>query len=370
MTPPVPDESRLRVVHVAQSLHVGGLEGFLWYLARFADRARFAPSVLCLDAAGEWADRFSAAQIPVEALGGKRRPTWINVARLARRLFSLRPDIVHTHNVTAHLIGTLAARMARVPVVLNTKQGFVHPSGRLAAWVNRHAVSNCRRIVAVCSDTARCALEIEKLPPERVLIIPNGVDTDAYHPPAGRPASAGSHAIHVARLRPEKDQATLLRAVRLVVDRQPDFTLELVGDGYSRPELEALARRLNLQRQVVFLGVRQDVPALLGGAGLFVLSSLTEGTSLAVLEAMATGLAVVATDVGGNGEVVADGETGILVPPGDPSRLADAILTLVADPERAIRMGQAGRRRVERFFDVRSIVRRYEDLYLELRRRP
>src|SRR5262249_28267990 len=133
-----------------------------------------------------------------------------------------------------------------------------------------------------------------------------------------------------------------------------------------RPELERLAADLGLTEHVTFLGPVSDVPALLARAALFVLPSRTEGISLTLLEAMARGLPVVATRVGGNPEGVADGETGLLVPPADPASLSAAVLSLLRDPQRGRCMGQAGRRRAERHFEVGRMVARYEGLYREL----
>jgi glycosyltransferase involved in cell wall biosynthesis len=167
----------------------------------------------------------------------------------------------------------------------------------------------------------------------------------------------------VARLSPEKDIATLLRAARLVADAHPDFRLEIAGAGPCDADLRRLADELNLRGHVQFLGEVGDVPALLARARLFVLPSQSEGISLTVLEAMATGLPVVTTLVGGNPEVVLGDTTGTLVPAADPPALADAIIRLLADPDRAQLMGRAARRRVEANFDVRAMVARYEALY-------
>jgi glycosyltransferase involved in cell wall biosynthesis len=273
---------------------------------------------------------------------------------------------VHTHNVKAHLQGSLAAVLAGAKVVLNTKHGHVFPESRTAIRLNRLALAGTRRVVAVSEDTAKRAVEVERLPPEKLTVIHNGVDLSLYAPPTERRPSTRGNLIHVARLSPEKDQLTLLRSAQVLVERCPDFRLQVVGDGPSRRDLEGMAQALGLGERVIFHGASQDVPALLRAAGMFVLSSRSEGIALTLLEAMATGLPVVATRVGGNAEVVIDGETGLLVPPGDPAGLAHAIGALIADPERAGRMGDRGHLRAQEHFDVRRVVRRYEALYLDL----
>ena len=170
--------------------------------------------------------------------------------------------------------------------------------------------------------------------------------------------------VNVARLSSEKDPANLLRAAARVAAADPTFRLELAGDGPLRGELSALAESLGIAGLVKFLGDVRDVPALLSRASLFVLPSKAEGISLTLLEAMATGLPVVATSVGGNPEVVVHGQTGHLVPSEDPAGLAEAILWMRRHSEDAQLMGRAGRRRVEDVFDIRAMVAQYERLYV------
>ncbi|MBR9804150.1 glycosyltransferase [bacterium] len=183
----------------------------------------------------------------------------------------------------------------------------------------------------------------------------------AYHGPSKQP-----HAIRVARLSPEKDFPTLLQATRLVVDRNPDFRLTIVGGGQERQKLTDLTSQLQLTEQVTFLGERRDVPDLLRDASMFVSSTSTEGISLTLLEAMAVGLPIITTSVGGNPEVVEDGVTGHLVPPADPGSLANAICEHLLQRDTWQAMGTLSRSRVERQFDINRMISDYETLYTEL----
>jgi glycosyltransferase involved in cell wall biosynthesis len=151
-----------------------------------------------------------------------------------------------------------------------------------------------------------------------------------------------------------------------VLPQVPDFRLRIVGDGPERARLESLMTELNLRTHVELLGERHDVPALLAESGFFVSSSLSEGVSLTLLEAMAVGLPVVTTTVGGNPEVVLEGDTGRLTPPGDPAALARAIVELCNERDLWHAMGTLGRRRVEQNFEIRQMIRNYESLYEEL----
>ncbi len=170
-------------------------------------------------------------------------------------------------------------------------------------------------------------------------------------------------AVMVGRLSPEKDVLTLLKALKIVAREEPRFRLEIAGDGTCRSALENSCAELGIERQVRFLGNVKDIPRLLARASMCVLSSITEGMSLTLLEAMARGLPVVATRVGGNAEVVVDGQTGLLVPARNPELLAVAMLRLWRDAALARRMGLAGRQRVEAHFNVKRMVNDYEMLY-------
>jgi glycosyltransferase involved in cell wall biosynthesis len=229
---------------------------------------------------------------------------------------------------------------------------------RLAALL-----SDC--VVSVSADAAHVARELERVPAHKLRLLRNGIDVSAFSVGSSK-AKTGQRVIHVARLNIIKDQPTLLRAARLVADALPGFRLDIVGDGPERAALLALRNELQLQEHVAFLGERADVPELLAAADVFVLPSVGEGLSMTLLEAMASSLPVVCTDVGGNPEVVAAGETGLLVPPQQPAALAAALLALLRDPARARRLGAAGRHRVEVEFDVRRVVASYEALYRAL----
>ncbi len=361
-------ENRIRVVHLVLSLDVGGLEQVVLNLTRYANRDAFAPHVLCLRERGSLADRVAALGVPVASLDCPRLAKGRTLLRLIRRLRAWRPHVLHTHNPGPHLFGALAARPAGVPVLVHTKHGRNHPDRFRSVVVNRLAGRMSRCIVAVSEATAEVARRVERVPESKLRVIHNGIDLAAFPVQPPTAALTPPRVIHVARLQRIKDQPTLLRAARLVADTEPGFRLDIVGDGPAGAELHALARDLKLNGHVHFLGHRNDVSPLLSSASAFVLSSRSEGVPMTLLEAMATGLPAVVTDVGGNREVVVPGETGLLVPPGSPQALADALLALWQDPERARRMGAAGRRRVEEEFDMRQVAARYEALYRELLR--
>jgi sugar transferase (PEP-CTERM/EpsH1 system associated) len=352
---------RLRVAHVTLGLDVGGQERLLVEMARQRDAVRFDWTVVSLGARGVLAAALDVLGVPIVAL---EEPTGFRVGlwrRLARLFRAERFDIVHTHDDRPLIYGMPAAWWAGVPWRVHT-----HHHGRLpgTSWRQRALIrqaSRCaRHFVCVSDDSARFMRE-QGVTPERLRTIHNGIDLAEF---AFTGPRDDGPIVTVARLSPIKDVANLLRAAVSVRAAHPSARFEIAGDGPCRGELEQLARDLKLTENVVFRGEVRDIPALLARARLFVLPSQSEGISLTLLEAMARGLPVVATLVGGTPEVVAPGATGLLVPPRDAAALAEAINALFADPERGRRLGQAGRARVENSFDIRTMTRQYETLYV------
>jgi glycosyltransferase involved in cell wall biosynthesis len=361
-------ESRdlIRVAHVVLQLQMGGMEKLLVEFARHADRDRFALHFVSLGDRGVLADELEAQGWPVTTL---EEPPGFRpglVLRLARFFHCQRIDVVHTHNTKPLLYAGPAARLAGVRRLLHTRHGQRFQASRRHTALFQLTAQLADRVICVSRDSARLSVK-EGIAPKRVCAIWNGIDVARFHYTG--PAKEGP-AVMVGRLSPEKDVDNLLKATALVVRVEPEFRLEVAGDGPCLPALRKTAGDLGLGNHVRFLGQVRDIPALLARASLFVLPSLTEGISLTLLEAMARGLPVVTTRVGGNSEVVAEGETGLLVPAQNPDELARAILEVWRDPVAGHRLGLAGRSRVEQCFDVRHMVAAYETHYAADKLRP
>lgn len=358
---------RVSVVHLVSNLNMGGLEKVVYDLTRCADHKRFSVSVICLGEIGDLAKEFESIGVPVESLGLSNQGVLRRALALARRWRTSKPNILHTHNVAPHIAGAIAAKLCGDIRIVHTKHGQNYPIVWKVLLVNRIASWLTDRIVPVSKDAAEIAIHREGVPERKITVIRNGIDLMRFSYTDRTEPSSQCKAIHVARLNyPTKDQDTLLRAVRLVADAEPRFVLDIVGVGPHREHLERLCDELQLRPHVKFLGARRDVHALLSRADMFVLSSISEGLPITLLEAMATGLPVVSTGVGGVPELVVQGETGLLVPERSPDALSDAILEIIRNPQRAHKMGAAGRKCVAEHFDLQHVAATYEELYESL----
>lgn len=353
---------RLKVCHLSMTLRTGGLERLLVDFAKFHDTRRFELAFLALGELGPPADDLRQAGFAVQSLDIAAQGKFQAVRRLRHILRSEQFDILHTHNTYPQFYGALAARWAGTPTVVNTQHGRGCGPGVKSLWQFRLANRLTDRIVGVSQDATELCRRQDRRSAGKMACIRNGIDIDrfTFYGPHDAPS-----AITVGRLSPEKDLGTLLHALPYVVSEYPDFRLRIVGDGVERRRLEYLTDSLGLRSFVEFLGERKDIPELLRTAGFYVSSSKTEGISLTLLEAMAVGLPIVTTAVGGNPEILVPEVTGHLVPPLNPDALAVAIRKMIEERPLWPDMGRAARARVETQFNIRSMVSTYEQLYLE-----
>jgi len=362
-----PSPAPLRVAHVIWALGLGGAEQVVIRLAAGLDRTRFTPLVCCLDEPGAFAPQAERAGLEVVALG-KRGPVDARViGRLQRLLRRRRIDVVHTHLWGADLWGRLAARRAGTPVVVTT----AHNVDSWKRWyhlaLDRWLAAGTR-LVAV-SHEVRAFYEERGVGRGRWQVIHNGVAELPTPPRDRRPLSAlgiagqDPVAALVGRLVPAKAPGVFLEAVQRAALAVPSLRAIVVGDGPLRSQLEERARQLGLGGRVVFTGLRHDVADLLAGVDVLAFSSEREGLSMAMLEAMAAGVPVVATRVGGTPELIETGVTGILVPPGEPQALADGLLAVLRSPEQSHSLRCAARELVRSRFSLRRMIEDYEAVY-------
>jgi len=376
----MPGSAPTRIVYMIGTLDRGGSERQLVELVTRLDRARFEPYVCCLSAGGALQPRLTAAGVPVTVIGFRGftvfrhfRKVFREIWRMVAYLRQVRPAIVHGYLFWAYVLGTWTARMARVPFVVSSrrslgrfKQGKRHflAMERLANAMTDVWIANAE---AVRAD----AIREEGLNPARVLVIPNGVtlewaahalERDVVRQNLGLGAQDRA-VLTVANFILYKGHRVLLEAAARVVAQVPHTEFLWAGDGPARAELQEAICQAGLDGAVRILGERDDVADLLRASDLYVHPSREEGCPNAILEALAAGVPVVATEVGGVPEIVVHKETGYLVPPGDPDRLASAILQMLSEPEQARAMAERGKADVLNRFSMERMVLATEKLY-------
>lgn len=366
-----------RIVLVIGQLHQGGAEGQLVLLARGLADAGDAPSVACLsEVADPHGPLLAARGIPVALFPRRRRRDLGRVRALAAFIRAFSPDVVHSFLVGANAYAYAASRLARRGQLVVSSRTTMRAPSRAArlvhAWIFRHADA----VVANAGSVREFTASHYGVPAERIRVVRNGVDLQAYAPAGAREAVRGEWGIPpdavvvgtLGRLSAEKNVELFVDLAAGLAREFPGLRGVVIGDGPRRPSVEAAVSRAGLDGRVILAGARADVPRVLAALDLFVTASDTEGLPNAAMEAMAAGLPVVATDAGGTREVVAEGVTGRVVPPGRLVPLLEASRPLVRDAALRRRMGEAGRARIASEFGVERMVAATRAVYEEVLR--
>lgn len=357
------------VVHVIDELPRDGAEVLLLDLIRRRD-PRMRYSVLCIVRGGPLVEDFERAGVPVVILGRKGAIDPRLLWRLVRWLRRERPTVVHTHLFTADSYGRLAARLAGVPAVFSTVHNSVGPPGPLRKFANR-VLARLTDGVVGCGDEIAGALQSQGVPAERILSIPNGIDLQRFQGACGEGVreefDLGKKSIvlgMVGRLHMQKGHEVLFECLAAMSAAQRrDLACLVIGVGELEQRLRARVEQLGLGDTVIFTGSRTDVPRLVAALDLFVMPSLWEGLPIALLEAMASGRAVLCSSVGSIPGVVHHGENGWLVEPGNAQELRDGLLALISDAGLRARLGARAREQVIVRFDVERTAMAYNRLH-------
>lgn len=364
-----------KLLFVITGLALGGAET---QLVRCAERLRARGhdvQVVTLLRPRAYVEELTQAGIPVHRLGVRTKlPDPRPVVRLVRLLRAWRPHIVHSYMVHANLLSRLARPLARVPVLVCSARSL-NEGGRFRELLYQLTDPLCDLTTQVSQAGVERYVRVGAVPRHKIRYVPNGVDTDVFKPSAEARRRLRLEVdikgefvwLAVGRLDVPKDYPTMIAAFAQVAGKHPDARLLIAGDGPLRFDLEAAVSRMDLGDRVQLLGNRRDVPDLMSAADGYAMSSAWEGMANVLLEASATGLPVVATDVGGNPEVVLDGVTGYLVPPKDPEALARAMLRIMdLSAEQRSAMSSAARNRIVAEFSLDHVVDLWEHLYREL----
>jgi len=367
------------VVHIIYRLDVGGLENGLVNLINHMSASKYRHAIICMTDYTDFRSRIRKPDVDCYALHKKEGHDWGLHFRLWRLLRKLKPAIVHTRN-----IGTLecafTAKMAGVGARVHGEHGRdmsdIDGSNKKYLLLRKLMKPMLNRFIAVSKDLEAWLMDAAKFDKSSIVQIYNGVDDLKFHPHVGsklplpyKPFNTKNTIVlgAIGQLRGEKDQMNLCHAFKRLIDNDPNrretLRLVLVGEGPKRPEIEAFLQDNQLTDIVWLAGARNDVPDIFRAMDIFILPSLGEGISNTVLEAMSSGLPVIATAVGGNPELVINGKTGFLVKPADPAGLSTMLEKYINEPELMAAHGEAGRNRIEKEFSMGSMVARYQAVY-------
>jgi glycosyltransferase involved in cell wall biosynthesis len=359
-----------RLLLIVTGLNRGGAEMQVFHLASGLCARGWEVKVVSLLSGGAMTDQFREAGIQVHELAVQRGiPDPRAILGLRKIIQDFRPDVVHSHMVHANLLARVTRLIFSMPALISTAHNMTE--GRRWTEIAYRVTDSIGDLTTIiCKAAAERYVKVGSVPLERLKVVVNGLPVEQFRPdPTSRAAMRRQLGIEgefvwlaVGRFEPPKDYANLINAFAQV--RSDRSVLLIAGDGPLRPDMEKLASELNISLGVRFLGVRKDIPALMSAADGYVMSSAWEGLPMVLLEAAASGLPIVATNVGGNGEVVRDGISGYLVPPSDSNALALTLQQVEQTPRLArITMGLAGRDFVVTNYSISSVLDEWESIY-------
>ena len=367
-------QKKMRITHLVENLERGGLERVVIDLVLEQASLGHDVQVICLFGEGILAPELINAGIPVTACHKQRGFDQRALRAIQKLLLGHRTQILHSHNPIPHYYGVMATLFMKGVTIGNTRHGMGNAPFHLRReFFYRLSLLRTSFVAMVCERARQNFVRHGIVVPGKAKVVPNGIRLSLFKPRTADARgllveqlklNAGSlRIVSVGRLNPVKDQATLLHALVHVRATIGNAVLVVIGGGQLQNELAQLAKRLGIENAVYFLGDRDDVKALLPGFDIFVLPSLTEGYSISLLEACASALPIVATDVGGNAEIVRQGVNGTLVAPRKAEAMANAIIALAGDEKLRLRMGMRGRKWVLDNGTIEIMAQRYLKLY-------
>ena len=359
----VPRPPQIPIAVVMTSFDAGGTERQMLELARRLDRSRWNVHLACLNARGPWKEAAATAapiaQFPISGFG--RPETCRQALAFARWCVRQRIEVVHTADFYTNVFALPAAAFARVPVRIGSRRGL-NTDRTTTQLAMQRAAFKCAHAVVTNSRAVAGQLAAEHVRAGKVVVVPNGIELDAFTPAAA--SAKRREVLVVANLRPEKGYDVLVDAAQRLLADYPDAHFRCVGTGGERENLQAQATARGVAHAFTWMGARDDVPALLAQADLFVLPSRTESMPNSVLEAMAARLPVIASAVGGVPEVIDDGRTGLLFRAGDAAALAEGMARVMRDPDLGTELGNNARNEVRENYSFDRMVKAIDSLYV------
>lgn len=362
------------ILHFTETSEPGGSETILAYITKNLAPDRFR-AIACLIEKGWLTGHLDELGVKYVIIENKRSYDPIFLANLVKLIRKEKINLVHSHEFFTNFYGSVAARITGIPMIgtIHGKGYFTEKKSRIIAY--KAAIKLCTRMIAVSEDLRSYLIrELNLRKSNKIMTIYNGIDLKKYRTltpdrELRRKLSIPEEAViagTVGSLFKVKGIEYLLEAVKEVIGEFPKFRLVIAGEGHEGENLKRLAFSLGIQDYVLFLGFRDDIPQLLNMFDFYVCSSISEGMSLSILEAMAVARPVVATDVGGNPELVTQGDNGFLLPARDPHALAEMMKTLIRANDLRVKMGIKGKEKAQRYFSLETMIENYQNLYDEL----
>ena len=362
---------KIKVLHIIHKLAPGGAEAVVVNLVNAMNSGTIESKVCALVAGGVLKGRLHNQSVTLVELDKKEGNDPFIVFKLAKEIRRYNPDVVHTHCWGSLVEGYLASKLAGVSTVVHTEHGTIQDK-YYNKFIQRYVWRLHNKIIAVSEEHRSRLSTVIKFPRQIISVVYNGVDTSKFKPNGESKKwlreqlgiNEGDFCVGtIGRLEPVKDQATLIRAFSLFTKEIPESKLLLIGEGSLRTALTNLVESLKIEKNVLFLGYRADTPELLNVLDVFVLPSISEGTSCTLLEAMSTALSIIATNVGGNPEIIQNGKTGTLIPVRSPEALYSGLKEFYKKPERPC---EGARRHIAKYFSIEKMVDLYIAHYLRL----
>jgi len=373
LTPSAPQSQPLKILHVLLSMTMGGAETLVYNMVRHSSFAGNKPVVCCLKSVGDLGEKLKSEGFTLYNHSSGEGTDLSLIGWIRDIISTEKIDVVHAHQYPAFFYAVPAAFLAGRTKIVYTEHGRLYPD--LRHWkrclVNPLLAAATDHLVSISSSTAKAMADIDNLPLKRIKIINNGVDFGKMNPDIDRAEKRRELGISescriigtAARLEEIKNIPMMLRAFKQVLAVVPDTVMIIAGDGSQTENLKVLAGELGVQDSVKFIGLRYDMPEIYRLMNVFLLTSFTEGISVTLIEAMASGVPSVVTDVGGNPEVVIDGVSGYLVQLDADAALAERVVGLLSDASLAKQMGNNARKRAVERFSFDSMMSDYFNLY-------
>jgi len=366
-------ERKIKVMQITDNLGIGGLERVVANLCKYIDKSKYDISVCCLSFKGKFGEELERIGMNVHLIPQKKGTDYFAFWKLKDILGRIKPDITHTHNSNALVDGAIASIIKGVPIRIHTDHARQFPDTKRTMFAERLIALFLDRIVAVSVETKGNLVKYELIPEKMITVINNGIEGSRYDIKIDEEAKKRELGLDAfryliglgVRLKSQKGIIHLIKAVPNVLKTFPEIAFVVAGEGPLRASLEEECKKMGVDKNFFFLGPRLDLPEILQILDLYVLPSEWEGLPLVILEAMAAGRAIIATDVGGNSVAIEDGKTGYLVPPKNPDALADKIVHLLSSPEKRQKFAEAARNKFYAEFSVERMVSKYENIYEE-----